>query len=684
MLTIGVDVGGTFTDFVVFDEAANALATRKVPSTPKDPAQAVLTGVNLILNDGIDPDQVNSFLHGSTITTNALLQRSGAKTGLFLTRGLKGIFQVQSQMTTGPAYSTTKQRPPELIDELDVFEIPERIDRDGKTVLELDEDAVLHAANEINARGIETLAICYVFSFSNTSHEQQTQELLSRAAPKCRVFCSSDILPRVREWSRMSTTILDAYLEPVLVDYVTHLADGLKSLGVTTGKTFLMASNGGVMPFSALALGGKAVHTLLSGPAAAVQAAKRLAETRGVANLVTMDIGGTSCDVAFVREGTALEVTSGSVAGYEVFVPTLDITTIGAGGGTIARADADGRLQVGPESAGADPGPAAYGRGGREATITDADVVLGFLNPDYFLAGALALDVQKATAAIRKNIAVPLGLGVEEAAFAAVRINDVHMAEAVRAVATKAGVSLAECHLVACGGAGPVHAAGIAEELGIPEVLVPRSPGVFAALGLLCTDIAEDYVQTDIGLLEDLDSTTIVTQFRILERKAIDDYSIQGFRSDEVAFVREVDARYPGQGFEIRVVVNVDLDFDLTNDIARKFHTRHREIYGHSSDGESVEIVSYRIRAIIAMPQYHPSTTDAEGESGQISIDRRDVYFGAANGFVSAQICNRASLRKSDLLMGPSIVEQEDTTTVVPPGWVAAMDDYGTLVMRKI
>lgn len=683
MLTIGVDVGGTFTDFVVFDEVTNSLSTRKVPSTPKDPAQAVLTGLGLVLDNGISPDQVNSFLHGSTITTNALLQRRGAKTGLFLTKGLKGIFQVQSQMTSGPAYSTTKQRPPELIDELDVFEIPERIDRDGKIVLELDEDVVLRAAEEINARGIESLAICYVFSYANKAHEQRTQELLSRAAPKCRVFCSTDILPRIREWSRMSTTILDAYLEPVLVDYVGNLAKGLKSLGVATNKTFLMASNGGVMPFSALALGGKAVHTLLSGPAAAVQAAKRLAESRGVANLVTIDIGGTSCDVAFVRAGAALEVTAGSVAGYEVFVPMLDIATIGAGGGTIARADADGRLQVGPESAGADPGPAAYGRGGQQATITDADVVLGYLNPDYFLGGALALDADKATAAITRNIAEPLGLGVAEAAISAVRINDVHMAEAVRAVAAKAGVSLAECHLVACGGAGPVHAAAIAEELGIPEVLVPRSPGVFAALGLLCTDIAEDYVQTDIGLLEDLDPETIASQFGVLERKAIDEYAIQGFRAEEVVFVREVDARYPGQGFEIRVVVDDPHDVAVTTQTARRFHTRHREIYGHSSDKESVEIVSYRIRAVIAMPQYQPSSTVTHAASEHAASTQRDVYFDTANGFTTTHIYKRSGLSQADLIKGPAIIEQQDTTTVIPPGWVASMDSFGTLAMRK-
>ena len=684
MLTFGVDVGGTFTDFVVFDGKTNSLLTRKVPSTPNDPAQAVLTGVDMVMGDVDIVQYVDGFLHGSTVTTNALLQRRGAKTGLFLTLGLKGIFQVQSQMTSGPAYSTRKQRPPALIDELDVFEIPGRIDRDGAVIEELDEDAILRAAEDINTRGIESLAVCYLFSYSNKTHEQRTLELLRSAAPNCRVFCSSDILPRIREWSRMSTTILDAYLEPVLVDYVANLASGLKSRGISTSKTFLMASNGGVMPFTALALGGKAVHTLLSGPAAAVQAAKRLAESRGVTNLVTMDIGGTSCDVAFVSAGSALEVTAGAVAGYEVFVPMLDIATIGAGGGTIAQADPDGRLRVGPESAGADPGPAAYGRGGTLATITDADIVLGYLNPDYFLGGALTLDALRARDAVRMNIAEPLGLDLEEAAISAVRINDVHMAEAVRAVAARAGVSLTECHLVACGGAGPVHAASIAEELGIPEVLVPRAPGVFAALGLLCTDVAEDYVQTELGLLESLTPRDIASQFSILECKAVEEYAVQGFRADEVAFVREVDARYPGQGFEIRVIVDDLQDADVTTKIAKAFHSRHHEIYGHSSESESVEIVSYRIRAVIAMPQYQPLPPTEEMPEVVAGPTQREVYFETAHGFTATKVYRRSDLRYSDQVFGPAIIEQEDTTTVIPPNWSASMDSFGTLAMRRI
>lgn len=684
MVTIGVDVGGTFTDFVVMDEHSNALTTRKVPSTPNNPSIAVLAGVDLLLELVESPAEITSFLHGSTITTNALIQHRGARMALLLTQNLRGIFQVQSQQRVGPRRSTTMQRPPALVDELDVFEIPERIDRDGEIIVPLDEDEVCRVARLVRERDIQSVAVCYLFSYTNQSHENRTREIILEHNQNCRVFCSSDVLSRIREWPRMSTTILDAYLEPTLVDYVAALSAGLRTRGITTSKTFLMESNGGVMPFSALALGGKAVHTLLSGPAAAVQAAKRLAEVRGINNLVTMDIGGTSCDVAFVQDGSALEITGGTAAGYDVFVPMLDIATIGAGGGTIARVDPDGRLQVGPASAGAEPGPAAYAKGGLDATITDADLVLGYLNPDYFLGGKLPLSVDLARDAITANIADPLSLNVEEAALSAVRINDVHMADAVRMVAAKAGVTLAECHLVACGGAGPVHGAAIADELGINEVLVPESPGVFAALGLLCTDVAQDYVRTNIGTLSELSAKNILENFQPLETKAIEEYKHQGFTESKIRFIREVDARYAGQGFEIQVIVENPTDSNVTDLLAKAFHERHRRIYGHATEAEDIELVSYRIRAIVAMPQYRPEHKVASNAANTASRAHRSVVFPGSAGRLNAAVIRRSNVVVGHLIQGPAIIEQDDTTTVVPPNWVATMDDFGTLVMTRI
>ncbi|HVB04962.1 MAG TPA: hydantoinase/oxoprolinase family protein [Acidimicrobiales bacterium] len=678
MTTIGVDVGGTFTDFVVLGDDGQ-LVTTKVPSTPEDPALAILEGLRLAASAHVTSPDLR-FLHGSTITTNALIQRRGADCALLVTRGLKGIVQVQSQLKVGPRHSMKRNRPPALVDGLNVFEVGGRVDASGDELEPLDEKAVHALVPVLRERRLAAVAVCFLFSFANRSHEQRVKEILEAELPDCRIFCSSDVLPRIREWSRMSTTILDAYLEPPLVRYIESLVAGLGSLGATTRKTFLMESNGGVMPFSAATTGGRAIHTLLSGPAAAVQAARHVAGSAGSSNLVTMDLGGTSCDIAFVRDGSVLEVSGGEVCGYDLYVPMLDIATIGAGGGTIARVDLSGRLLVGPRSAGAMPGPAAYGQGGTEATITDADVVLGYLNPDFFLGGRLRLAPDLAAAAIEEHVARPLGLGVEEAGLAMVRINDAHMADAIRVCASKRGVSLAECDLLACGGAGPVHAAAVAEELGMRRVIVPQAPGVFAALGLLCTDVAQDYVQSDIVRLDRIDNESFASNFKALEMKALEEYRRQGFTAVEVRFEREIDARYAGQGFEIRVPVTDPGSFDSRERAAARFHDLHRAIYGHSAEDEAVEAVSYRVRAVVAMPQYHSSEI-AGGHSAAAPTGERRLVFAGGEG--TATVVGREGLSPGDELVGPAVVEQLDTTTVIPPRWSATVTRHGELVLTR-
>jgi len=677
--TIGVDVGGTFTDFVVFDDRRNELMITKVPSTPENPAVAILNGIQVLVDDGLVPGEVDAFLHGTTTTTNALIQLAGANCGLLVTRHMKGVTQVQTQRTIGQRNSYNRSRIVPLIDELNVFEVGERIDRNGDVVVSLDEEDIHAAARLIAERQLQAVAICFMFSFTNPANEHRAKEIIEREVPGCRVFCSVDILPRIREWPRMSTTILNAYLEPVLVEYLDHLASGLVASGVTTKKTFLMESNGGVMPFDAARAGGKAVHTLLSGPAAAVQAARRLASASGIENVITMDLGGTSCDIAFVQGSVALEATEGQVCGYDIYVPMLDIETIGAGGGTIARVEGSGRLRVGPQSAGALPGPAAYGRGGVEATITDADVVLGYLNPEFFLGGKLTLDVERAHSVVEEKVAKPLGMTTVAAASAMVQVNDAHMADAIRVVAARRGVSIMDCRLVGCGGAGPVHVAAVAEELGIREVIVPESPGVFAALGLLCTDVAQDYVQTDIARLDRIDSDTIGRNFKNLEMRAIEEYGAQGFGPEEVRMVREVDARYAGQGFEIRVPVADPTDAQVCDDVTRQFHDIHEVVYGHKAVDEAVELVSYRLRAVVDMPQYQPFVKDGAA-SPQRTATQRELHF--AEGTFTAEVVRRDELTVRQRVAGPAVVEQLDTTTVVPPRWSATLDEFGNLVLR--
>jgi len=470
---MGVDVGGTFTDFSVLNIGTGELTVEKVPTTPHNPAVGIVAGLLALEAQGVAGKDIISFLHGTTITTNALIERQGARIGLLLTAGLRGIVDVQSGDRHGNTFNLAWEKtdtlaPPEL-----TFEIPERSGSRGETIQPLDEDAVRSAARALAAAEPEAVAVCYLFSYANPDHEQRTKQILREEVPELFVSLSSEILPRIREWPWMSSTLLNAYLEPALVRYLRSLRDQLTIRAVTTDQLFLMQSNGGVMPFEAVLAGGNTIRTLLSGPAGGVRAGARFATAAGLDKAVTMDIGGTSCDIAFIEDGRALEVTEGEVSEYPVAVPMIDITTIGAGGGTIAWIDRGGGLNLGPRSAGADPGPVCYGRGGREVTVTDANLVLGYLNPTYFLGGRLQLDHPAAARAIDERVAKPLGLSFTQSALSIVQIIDVRMADRIRVLASQRALTLAEFTLMAGGGAGPVHATRVAEELGIRTVLVP-------------------------------------------------------------------------------------------------------------------------------------------------------------------------------------------------------------------
>jgi N-methylhydantoinase A len=385
---IGVDVGGTHTDLVLLDLESGTIAVEKVSSTPQNPALGVMNGVGRLLARGVSADGIGFFAHGTTITTNALLEMRGAKVGLLITAGFRAIQETQNQARDTNPFDYFYSKPVPIAPQSLTRDIPERIDNEGNVLVPLDEDAVRRAARELKSEGVGSIAVCYLFSYANPAHEARTRAIFKEEHPEAHVSLSSEVLPRIREWPRMSTTLLNAYLEPVLVGYIAHLAKGLDDIGVKTPQRFLMQSNGGVMPFGAAVAGAKTVHTLFSGPAAGAQAAVHLAADEARTGLVTLDMGGTSCDIAFIEGGAALEVTEGVVDRRQLDVPALDLTTISAGGGSLASVDTAGFLNVGPRSAGADPGPACYGRGGTEPAVTDADLVCGYLNPDYFLGGA--------------------------------------------------------------------------------------------------------------------------------------------------------------------------------------------------------------------------------------------------------------------------------------------------------
>lgn len=682
---VGVDVGGTFTDVAIFDPHTRAVQIYKVLTTPDDPSVGVLNGLRFVEEQRTDFSirTIDQFLHGTTITTNALIQQSYPPCALCITEGHRGAVQVQDQQRLGNIYDLTIGHGHSLVDELNVLEVPERIDRDGKVVHELTAEAAKAVAEQIASLEVSTVAVCLLFSFANPSHEELLRSAIHERSPEVRVSLSSEVLPRIREWPRISTMLLNASLEPLLVDYVRNLGDALDRSGLSFDRCFLMESNGGLMPFSAVVVGGRAVQTLLSGPAAAVQGAVAMARAVTEDTLVTLDIGGTSADIAFVDHAGAMEVTEGHLVGHDIYVPMLDITTIGAGGGTISRVASGGRLLVGPDSAGAIPGPVCYGLGGVDPTTTDADLVLGYLNPTYYLGGRMSIEPSLAAGAIAARVGEPLGLSVEEAATTMIEINDVHMAEAIRVFAAQRAIDLSSVTLVACGGAGPLHAAGVAEEIGVRRIIVPANPGAFSAVGLLSTDVVQDFVQSEITSLESERVAVIADRFGALEARALRAMEAQGFAPDEVVCRREVDARYAGQGFEIRIAIPAGDGGIVPQQISNLFHDGHRKTYGYAAESERVEIVSYRIRAVVKLPTYEPSPEPLLGgpDGELVAKFERPIFVGGR--WEQVPVYDRATLRVGAMFAGPAIVEQPDTTSFVPSGWRATCDAFRNLVCER-
>jgi N-methylhydantoinase A len=685
---LGVDVGGTHTDLVLLDTTTGELLVEKVASTPRNPALGVLDGVAKFIARGIAPAEIGFFAHGTTITTNALLEMRGATVGLLITKGYRAVQEIQSQARDGNLFDYFYAKPPPIAPQSLTKEIPERSDYAGQVLTPLDEDAVRRAARALAQAGVESIAVCYLFSFMNPAHEQRTRALIHAELPAAHVSLSSEVLPRIREWPRLSTTLLNAYLEPVMVRYIAHLNEGLDAAGLNTQQRFLMQSNGGVMPFSAAIAGGRTVHTLFSGPAAGAQASAYLARADAQRGLVTLDMGGTSADIAFIEGGAPLEVTEGVIARRQIDVPALDMTTISAGGGSVAWIDGSGFLNVGPQSAGADPGPACYGRGGTRPTVTDADLVCGYLNPGYFLGGAQTLDVAAAHAALETHIAAPLHMDVIAAAAGIQRIVDMRMADEVRVFAAKRGVDLSSFTLLPFGGAGAVHAAAVAEELGMRRILVPPRPGAFSALGLLCTDVVHDYIRSELRSLAEISAGHAEEVFRELEDRARAELVAEGIRPDDARFTRELDLRYTGQGYELRTPLDGPFADRLTAETLRaardKFDERHAQIHGHAAKERPVEIVSYRLRVRVPVPKYQPRERTApptpRPAAGTVKGQRQVSFNGA---MIDATLYERDRLDIGATVVGPAIVEQFDATTVIPPGWSGQVDGYGNLILAR-
>jgi N-methylhydantoinase A len=685
---LGVDVGGTHTDLVLLDVASGALAVEKVATTPANPALGIMRGIGNFAGRGIDLAAIEFFSHGTTITTNALLEMRGANVGLLINRGFRAIQETQGQARDGNVFDYFFQKPLPIAPQSLTREIGGRLDYTGATLEPLDEEAVRRAAAELKAAGVASIAVCYLFSFMNPAHEERSGALIREVFPEAHVSLSCEVLARLREWPRMSATLLNAYLAPVLVSYIADLEKRLDGAGVVTQQRFLMQSNGGVMPFAAAVAGHKTVHSLLSGPAAGAQASAYLPH-HDAHGLVTLDMGGTSCDIAFIEGKAPLEVTEGTVARRQLDVPTLDLTTISAGGGSIVWIDRAGFLSVGPQSAGADPGPVCYGRGGENPTVTDADIVCGLLNPDYFLGGTQKLDAAAARAALEAEVATPLKMTLPEAAAGIRRIVDMRMADEVRVFAARRGVDLTAFALLPFGGAGAVHAAAVAEELGMRRIIVPPRPGAFSALGLLCTDVIHDYIRSELSGLDRLDPAHAEAMFRDMEAKAASELAEEGLDPSAATFGRDLDMRYAGQGYELRVPLDGlwrgALDAAALAAARRRFDDVHEKIHGHAAKEKAVEVVSYRLRVRVAVPKYAPhALPSAEAAPpSQASLKGTRRVFFTADQATDTAIYDRDQLGVGTSFSGPAIVEQFDATTVVPPGWRAAVDAFGNLILER-
>jgi len=685
---LGVDVGGTHTDLVLLDMLSGELMVEKVSTTPGNPAQGVQNGIAKLIDRGFRAQDIEFFSHGTTITTNALLEMRGAKVGLLITKGYRGIQEVQNQARDTTLFDYFYKKPTPIAPQSLTQEIPERLDHSGQILVALDEEAVRQAARYLKAANVASIAVCYLFSFMNQRHELRTREILHEEYPGVSVSLSSEILPRIREWARMSTTLLNAYLEPVLVQYISLLNKGLDEMGVLTSQRFLMQSNGGVMPFSAVIAGGKSVHTLLSGPAAGAKASAYLAEETAKHGLVTVDMGGTSADIAFIEGGVPLEVTEGVIARRQVDVPALDMTTISAGGGSIAWVDDAGFLNIGPQSAGAVPGPACYGRGGSRATVTDADLICGYINPDYFLGGSQTLNLEAAKLAITKEVAQPLNLSLYQAAAGVRHIVDMKMADEVRVFAARRGVDLTNFTLLPFGGAGAVHAVAVAEELGMKRILVPARPGAFSALGLLCTDVVHDHMRSDLKPLEMITADTAEKIYEELQQKAVDDLISEGLDPEKAYFSREIDLRYTGQGYELRTSLEGLFSGKLSamslSAVRSRFDELHEKIHGHSAANRSVEVVSYRLRVSVQVPKYQLKTQVATSKDLGNPIKGERLIYPRGDEAEHAVVYERERLWVGDSFKGPAIIEQFDATTVIPKGWSATVDAHLNLILEHI
>jgi N-methylhydantoinase A len=693
-LRLGVDTGGTFTDLVIVDDESGAITIEKVASTPSDPSLSfhsiVLKGLAAA---GAAPRDVGFLVHGTTVATNCIIEGKTARCGLLTTAGFRDILEIARQIKPEP-FNLFFEKPRPLVPRHCALEARERLDAEGRVIEELDPDSVVAAARVLAGHGVEAVAICFLHSYVNPRHERLAAEILARELPDVHLSLSSEVCPEFREYFRASTAVVNAAIAPIVSTYLSRVEATLAELGVGV-PLCIMQSNGGI--YTSEVARQKPVHIVESGPAAGVIVAAHVGSLTGRTSVISLDIGGTTAKAGLIQNGApriSHEFEVGAQAtgrrlqakatGYPIKSGVVDLVEIGAGGGSVAWVDSGGALRVGPQSAGALPGPACYGRGGLWPTLTDANLVLGRINPDFFLGGQMTLSRAAAAASVEQELAQKLGLTVTEAALGVVEVANSSMIEALRLVSVERGLDPRDFALVVFGGAGPLHANAIARALGIPEVIIPSSPGVSSALGLLLADIKHDFVRTYIKDIITVDLDFVNHALADFERQGRALLEREGIRPEHQRFLPMLDMRLKGQSFELKVALGTSvIAAGALQSAVGDFHKLHERTYGQSFPEEPVEVVNLRLTAQGVIPKPRLAHADAAG-AGPLPVEgarkaERPVCFQADLGFVPTPIYDRRALSAGCHVAGPAILEQFDSTVVIEPGYEGTVDAFGSL-----
>lgn len=675
---LGVDIGGTFTDITVLEEDTGRISIAKVPSRHDDPAGALIAAVEQgIAQAGVDVSDVTLLVHGSTLVTNAVLERDLPRAALLTTDGFRDVLEIGRHFRPD-MYDLLQDKPEPVIPRERRFCIDERTTAEGEVIGEPDHRGTHEVLEAVRASDAEAVAICFLNSFVNPENESKVRDWLRQSLPGVHVCASHEVCREIREFERMSTVALNAAAIPLVARYLEDIAPRVRSV-LPNATVLLMQSNGGSLTVDAAR--DFPVRLITSGPAGGALAVQRMGNASGRANLLGVDMGGTSTDISLIHDGELRMTTEGGIAEHPVMLPMIEINTIGAGAGSIAWLDERNGLHVGPRSAGADPGPAAYARGGTEPTVADANIVLGRLHPERFLGGRMRLDVDAARAAVMERVGTPLGLSLEEAAAGIIRIANANMERAVRVSSAEKGYDPRDITLVAFGGAGPLHAAALAGAAGIPTVLVPQQPGVFSAVGLVMADIRHDFVRTSVMRSGEISAGRLAAIYDELEADGNAALAGDGVPGNARRLQRSADMRYVGQAYEVNVPVDSGIiDAGAASALVDRFHELHARLYAHCHRDKPVEFVSGRVAAIGTTSAPPVQTFESRGRPAECN-ERRPVYFDETARYEDTAIYERSRLEAGMELAGPAIVEQLDTTTLIHPGQRGLVDPVGNLLI---